>query len=93
VQEAKVTEMETTVCGGDTNGLDEQHKPSLVEVSESLIDTKNNCSILSKVSSMFSKASCARNSIWPNTMFRVAVFAVLFAVVVSRWRHFILNTA
>jgi hypothetical protein len=92
VQEAKVTEMETPVCGGD-NGIDEQHKSSLVEVGESLIDTKNNCSILSKVSSMFSKASCARNSFWPNTMFRVAVFAVLFAVVVSRWRHFILNTA
>ncbi|KAL9374641.1 hypothetical protein Peur_031520 [Populus x canadensis] len=92
-KETKVTEMETPVCGGDTNGIDEQHKPSLVEVSESLIDTKNNCSILSKVSSMFSKASCARNSIWPNTMFRVAVFAVLFAVVASRWRHFILNTA
>ncbi|KAG6746558.1 hypothetical protein POTOM_048910 [Populus tomentosa] len=92
-KEAKVTEMETTVYGGDTNGIDEQHKPSLVEVSESLIDTKNSCSILSKVSSMFSKASCARNSIWPNTMFRVAVFTVLFAVVVSRWRHFILNTA
>lgn len=91
-KEAKVTEMETPVCGGD-NGIDEQHKSSLVEVSESLIDTKNNCSILSKVSSMFSKASCARNSFWPNTMFRVAVFAVLFAVVVSRWRHFILNTA
>ncbi|KAJ6867937.1 IAA-amino acid hydrolase ILR1-like 3 [Populus alba x Populus x berolinensis] len=82
-KEAKATEMETTVCDGDTNGIDEQHKPSLVEVSESLIDTKNNCSILSKVSSMFSKASCARNSIWPNTMFRVAVFAVLFAVVAT----------
>ncbi|XP_011003273.1 PREDICTED: NAC domain-containing protein 45-like isoform X2 [Populus euphratica] len=92
-KESKVTEMETTVCGGDTNDVDEQHKPSLVEVSGSLVDTKNNCSILSKVSSMFSNASCARNSIWPNTMFRVAVFAILFAVVVSRWRHFILNTA
>ena len=103
MQEAKVTEMENTVCGGDTSAIDEQHKRSLIEASESLkfsevmhnngIDMKNNCSILSKVSPLFSKASCARNPIWATTMFWAAVLAVLFAVLVSRWGHFILNTA
>ncbi|CAK7324287.1 unnamed protein product [Dovyalis caffra] len=75
-KEVKVTELDTTVCGGDTNAMDEQQKPSLVEVSENIkfseelmpnngTDVKNNRSILGKVSSIVSKASCTRNSIWP----------------------------
>ncbi|KAJ6410917.1 hypothetical protein OIU84_007635 [Salix udensis] len=103
-KEAKVTEMENTACGGDTSAIDEQHRRSLIEASESLkfsqvmhnngIDMKNNCSILSKVSPFFSKASRARNPIWATTMFwAAAVLAVLFAVLVSRWGHSILNTA
>jgi hypothetical protein len=54
---------------------------------------KNNRSMLSKVSFMFSKASSACDSIWSITMFRVAVLAVLFAVSVSRCRYFFLDTA
>ncbi|KAJ6760432.1 putative proteinC DOMAIN-CONTAINING PROTEIN 91 [Salix purpurea] len=102
-KEAKITEMENTVCGGDTSAIDEQHRRSLIEASESLkfsevmhnngIDMKNNCSILSKVSPLFSKASRARHPIWATTMFWAAVLAVLFAVLVNRWGHFILNTA
>ncbi|KAJ6677440.1 putative proteinC DOMAIN-CONTAINING PROTEIN 82-RELATED [Salix viminalis] len=102
-KEAKVTEMENTACGGDTSAIDEQHRRSLIEASESLkfsevmhnngTDIKNNCSILSKVSPLFSKASRARNPIWATTMFSAAILAVMFAVLVSRWEHFILNTA
>ncbi|PNT08800.1 hypothetical protein POPTR_012G007500v4 [Populus trichocarpa] len=103
-KEIKVSETNAMDEDSYTNAMDEQLKPTLVKVSETIkfseelipnngTAVKNNRSMLSKVSFMFSKASSACDSIWSITMFRVAVLAVLFAVSVSRCRYFFLDTA
>ena len=105
MQEIKVSETNAMDEGSYTNAMDERLKPTLVKVSETnkfseeLIPdngtaVKNNRSMLSKVSCMLSKASSACNSTWSITMFRVAVLAVLFAVLVRRCcRYFFLDNA
>ncbi|KAJ6976452.1 hypothetical protein NC653_028552 [Populus alba x Populus x berolinensis] len=90
-KEIKVSETNAMDEDSYTNAMDEQLKPTLVKVSETIkfseelipnngTALKNNRSMLSKVSFMFSKASSACDSIWSITMFRAAVLAVLFAV-------------
>ncbi|KAJ6418907.1 hypothetical protein OIU84_002137 [Salix udensis] len=104
-KENKVSETNAMDEGSYTNAMDERLKPTLVKVSETNkfseepipnngTAVKNNRSMFSKVSFMFSKASSACNSTWPITMFRVAVLAVLFAVLVRRCcTYFFLDTA